>query len=81
MVKSQIRRVIFPNHLDYGESGTIDGKGFDPVNVNMNQLTHLNYAFIGIDRNGLPILEPFTEYSCRIRSELYWTISPAYKGK
>jgi|GEM_PF-5478796 len=48
---------IYPHHSDYGVDGTIDGKGFDPVNVNMEQLTHLNYAFIGIDGNGLPIFQ------------------------
>jgi len=48
---------VFPNnpsHLDV--PGLIDGQGYDPVNVPLDKLSHVNYAFIVIDENGLPVL-------------------------
>lgn len=42
-----------PDKPDYNYSqGIIDGKGYDPVDVPFDKITHVNYAFMVIDQNG-----------------------------
>ncbi|MFV0560817.1 MAG: glycoside hydrolase family 18 protein [Enterococcus sp.] len=42
-----------PNNADYSYSqGVLDGKGYDPVDIPFDKITHVNYGFMVIDTNG-----------------------------
>lgn len=53
-----------PDHPDYNYAqGIINGKGYDPINVPYELLTHVNYGFIIIDEDGnLASNDPWADY-------------------
>lgn len=53
-----------PNNPDYS-SATVDGKGYDPVDVPFDKITHVNYGFMIIDptTGKLTSNDPWADYA------------------
>ncbi|MGL5042413.1 MAG: glycosyl hydrolase family 18 protein [Culicoidibacterales bacterium] len=55
-----------PNKPDYSPyNGNIDGKGYDPVDVPFDKITHVNYGFILVDKETgkLKSNDPWADFS------------------